>query len=289
MKVKDLSGIYCQDYLKLAFRKGRHTQGFLQEVLSSSLLKPDSQIDLEEDEQIKKHLLSQPMPKSLNEFKNHPLYVLEKDLLKFEAIYPKDIKSFGEVRGHKIYPREAVHVLQGELNWIRMARSVKEGEEPFKVVKARPKLSIPVEERVPLFLNTFGYWQTEPYVPQKVVNGKIPRNEYGNVYMYQPDMVPEGCVHLKLNGIQNISRQLGVDAVPAVVGWEFSGGRNHPLLEGCVVLKEHEQALRDAWSEWNEIREQKKIQKTEDRMVTLWKRFVRGKILLEKMKKKYKI
>jgi xeroderma pigmentosum group C-complementing protein len=86
--------------------------------------------------------------------------VLEKDLLKFEAIYPRDTKPLGKIRAHGVYPRGSVVTLQGELNWIREARSVKEGEEPYKVVKARPKLAIPVEERVPLFLNTYGYWQT---------------------------------------------------------------------------------------------------------------------------------
>jgi xeroderma pigmentosum group C-complementing protein len=114
--------------------------------------------------------------------------VLEKDLLKFEAIYPPDTKPLGSIRKHDIYPRGNVYTLQGELNWIRQARSVREGEEPYKVVKARPKLSIPADQRVQLYLNTYGYWQTEPYVPPRVVDGKIPRNEHGNVYMYQPQM-----------------------------------------------------------------------------------------------------
>lgn len=46
---------------------------------------------------------------------------------------------------------------------------MKEGEEPYKVVKARPKLSVPVEERVPLFLNVYGYWQTVGVVLEGVL------------------------------------------------------------------------------------------------------------------------
>lgn len=43
-------------------------------------------------------------------------------------------------------------------------------------------------------------------------------------------MVPDECVHLELNGIYNVARKLNIEAVQAVVGWEFSGGRNHPVF-----------------------------------------------------------
>lgn len=43
-------------------------------------------------------------------------------------------------------------------------------------------------------------------------------------------MVPDECVYLDLNGIYNIARKLNVEAVQAVVDWEFSGGRNHPMF-----------------------------------------------------------
>lgn len=81
--------------------------------------------DSREDLKIRRYLESLPMPSVLADFKNHPLYVIEKDLLKFEAIYPPDIKPIAEFRGHKVYSRSAVHVLQGDLNWIRQARTIR--------------------------------------------------------------------------------------------------------------------------------------------------------------------
>ena len=136
------------------------------------------------------------MPTTMSELKGHPLlvdrlfppfsewlffrYVLEKDLLKFEAIYPQDTNPVGKIgqnrqREYSIYPRSAVHKLEGSLNWIKQARTIKEGEKPYKVVKARPKMKVPKEMRTPLTLDLYGYWQTETYVPPKVVNvgGKI--------------------------------------------------------------------------------------------------------------------
>lgn len=61
--------------------------------------------------------------------------------------------------------------------------------EPFhtqvtcQIVKDRP-------------LELFGSWQVEDYEPPVATNGKVPRNEYGNVELYKPSMLPRGCVHI---------------------------------------------------------------------------------------------
>lgn len=60
-----------------------------------------------------------------------------------------------------------------------------------------------------------------PYILPKVVNGRIERNEFGNIYMFLASMLPLNCAHLRLNGIYQVARKLGLEAVPAVVGWEF--------------------------------------------------------------------
>lgn len=103
---------------------------------------------------------------------NQKRYVLERDLLKFEAIYPPETEPLAVVADgkHRVFPRSAVHKLEGSLNWIKEARSIREGERPYKVVSARPKMNVPKELRTPLTLDVFGRWQTEPYVPPQVVD-----------------------------------------------------------------------------------------------------------------------
>ncbi|KAI6191562.1 hypothetical protein M3Y97_00241500 [Aphelenchoides bicaudatus] len=278
----DMTGWYVRDYLKIETRKRRVTDTWINDALLHPDFCSSKKRAAQENQRLRNYLLAKPLPTVISEFKNHPLYVLEKG--SFKAIYPKDTQSIGQIRGNNIYPRNSVVTLQGELNWIREARSVKEGEEPYKVVKARPKLSVPTAERVPLFLNVFGYWQTEKYKRPRVLDGKIPRNEYGNVYMYKPEMVPIGCVHLRQRGVLAMARTLDMECVPAVTGWEFSGGRNHPLIEGCVVLAKDAKVLQNACAEWQQIRHQKKAKAAEDRAVQLWRRLVKGKILLEKLK-----
>jgi len=45
----------------------------------------------------------------------------------------------------------------------------------------------------------YGRWQTQPYVPPPIVNGKIPKNEFGNVYFfdYNTNLLPAGTIHLE--------------------------------------------------------------------------------------------
>jgi xeroderma pigmentosum group C-complementing protein len=98
-----------------------------------------------EKHRLTNYLRSKPFPTTIKEFKDHPLYVLERDLLKFEAIYPKDTQPLGQIRKENIYPRSTVHVLKNKLTWIKLGRSVVEEEKAYKVVKAAPKLGIPAD------------------------------------------------------------------------------------------------------------------------------------------------
>jgi hypothetical protein len=60
-------------------------------------------------------------------------------------------------------------------------------------------------------------------------------------------------------------------------------------LDGCVVLEKDAEVLQNACMEWQEIREQKKIKKAESKYLGLWRRFVKGKILLKKMRARFNV
>ncbi|XP_023277495.1 DNA repair protein complementing XP-C cells-like [Seriola lalandi dorsalis] len=78
-------------------------------------------------------------------------------------------------------------------------------------------------------LPLFGEWQTEEYQPPVAVDGKVPRNDYGNVYLFKPCMLPVGCVHLRLPNLHRVARKLDLDAAPAVTGFDFHGGYSHAV------------------------------------------------------------
>lgn len=95
--------------------------------------------DIKEDQELRRIHEEKPMPTSIADYKNHPFYVLERHLLKFEALYPPNAPALGYIRGEAVYSRDCVHTLHSRDIWLKQARTVKLGEKPYKIVKARPK------------------------------------------------------------------------------------------------------------------------------------------------------
>lgn len=58
--------------------------------------------------QLQNTLLNKPLPISVAEYKNHPLYALKRHLLKYEAIYPSTAAVLGYCRGEPVYSRSAL-------------------------------------------------------------------------------------------------------------------------------------------------------------------------------------
>eukprot|EP01126_Amoeba_proteus_P006832 TRINITY_DN12403_c0_g1_i3.p1 TRINITY_DN12403_c0_g1~~TRINITY_DN12403_c0_g1_i3.p1 ORF type:complete len:312 (+),score=83.96 TRINITY_DN12403_c0_g1_i3:268-1203(+) len=83
----------------------------------------------------------------------------------------------------------------------------------------------------------YGEWQVESYDPGKAENGKVPTNQYGNVYLFTLSMMPRGCTLIKLDNALAVSKKLKISCAPAMVGWHH-GRYTRPILEGCVVCKE---------------------------------------------------
>ncbi|KAJ1351304.1 hypothetical protein KIN20_007290 [Parelaphostrongylus tenuis] len=273
--VHEVTARYMSDFWRADLRRRRSES----KCVKKNNMQTSRYLSEQENLELHEGLVKKSLPTTMAEFKNHPLYVLEKDLLKFEGIYPRpeDQKPLGEVCGHKVYSRSTVYILQSANNWIKMARNIKVEKKPYKVVKARPNIRVPAEERVQRHLDLFGYWQTEPYRPPKVINGRIPRNEFGNVYMYQPSMCPIGAVHLRLPGLPSIARRLGgLECVPAIVGWDFRSRSNFPIIDGVCVLEEVAEKFISEYRGLEEMRMERENKEREDRALGNWRRLARG-------------
>ncbi|CAH1635200.1 unnamed protein product [Spodoptera littoralis] len=250
---------------------------------------PRTARDREEDEYLDKMQLEAPLPKSVAEYKNHPLYALKRHLLKFEAIYPPDAAVLGYVRGEPVYARECVYVCRSRDIWLKEAKVVRLGEKPYKIVKARPKwdkLSCKIVDGG--LLEVFGPWQVQDYEPPTAENGIVPRNAYGNVELFKECMLPKGTVLIKLPNLLRVAKKLNIDCAPAMTGFEYSGGGySHPVYDGFVVCKEFEEIITEAWLKDQEEQERKEIQKIEARVYGNWKRLIRGLMIRERLKMKY--
>ena len=65
----------------------------------------DRKSDEKENALLMQQAESVPIPTSVGAFKGHPLYALERHLLKFEAVYPPDAPSLGFIKGEPVYAR----------------------------------------------------------------------------------------------------------------------------------------------------------------------------------------
>ncbi|KAL7399454.1 hypothetical protein ABVT39_024489 [Epinephelus coioides] len=287
--VKDLGRKYDPTWLT-STRKRRVDEDWWEETLEP-LLGPEDERDRREDKELQKKLLSKPLPISITEYKNHPLYALKRHLLKYEAIYPQTATILGYCRGEAVYSRDCVHTLHSRDTWLKEARTVRIGEEPYKMVKGfsnrSRKARMASEQKDEKDLALFGEWQTEEYQPPIAVDGKVPRNDYGNVYLFKPCMLPVGCVHLRLSNLNRVARKLSLDAAPAVTGFDFHGGYSHAVTDGYIVCEEHEEILRAAWVEEQELQKQREREKKEKKALSNWTLLVKGLLIKERLKQRY--
>jgi xeroderma pigmentosum group C-complementing protein len=162
-------------------------------------------LDHIEDTELASIEAREPMPKSVADFKDHPVYVLERHLRRNEALVnPREVgrvaagrNPSGGKRLESVYRRTDVKAVKSADGWYRIGREVKVGEQPVKIVAARRRQDDEMEEDeenagTPLYTES----QTEAYEAPPVVNGRVPKNSYGNLDIYVPSMVPAGGVHL---------------------------------------------------------------------------------------------
>ncbi|XP_029575929.1 DNA repair protein complementing XP-C cells isoform X2 [Salmo trutta] len=229
--LKDLGSKYDPTWMT-STRKRRVDEEWWEGTLEP-FLGPESERDVQEDKELQAKLLDKPLPTSVAEFKNHPLYALKRHLLKYEALYPSTAAILGYCRGEPVYSRDCIHTLHSRDTWLKEARTVRLGEEPYKMVRGfsnrSRKVRMASEQKDKDDLPLFGEWQTEEYQPPVAVDGRVPRNDFGNVYLFKPCMQPIGCVHLRLPNLQRVAKKLDMDCAAAVTGFDFHGGYSHAV------------------------------------------------------------
>ncbi|KAJ8944958.1 hypothetical protein NQ318_013106 [Aromia moschata] len=187
--LKDVTMRYCKNFNTVT-RKLRVDAKWWGESLMP-FQGPRTARDKEEDDDLNRQQLDQPLPKSIAEYKNHPL--------------SRDI-------------------------WVKEARVVKPGEKPYKIVKARPKYDKLSNQIITdQLLEIFGIWQTTEYEPPTAENGVVPRNAFGNVELFKACMLPKRTVHLKLPGLNKICKRMDIDCAPAIEQDEIEKRENEKI------------------------------------------------------------
>ncbi|KAH8689464.1 hypothetical protein BGW36DRAFT_390908 [Talaromyces proteolyticus] len=239
---------------------------------------------------------AEPMPKNIQDFKDHPIYALERHLRQNQVIHPKRVTGQVEVTkpGSKqrilepVYRRADVHVVRSADGWYRHGRDIKLGEQPLKRATARtPKNELEGE-----FDNTaakeyplYAIHQTEIYRPPPVVKGRIPKNAFGNLDIYVPTMIPSGGFHLKHPAAIQAARVLGIDYAEAVTGFKFNGSRGIGVFNGIIVACEYREALEEVIRCMEDEKAEAEEERKSQEALRLWKLFLLKLRIAEKVKR----
>ncbi|SGY84410.1 BQ5605_C009g05695 [Microbotryum silenes-dioicae] len=272
--------------------------------------------DREEQKELWDRIANEPFPTSVGGFKSHPNYVLEQHLHRDQVIRP-GVKPLGLFKATEpVYPRSAVVELKSKENYWRMGRVVRDAEIPWKFVKSRTvtinrkraeavaQMDGGEAKQQPLYAPE----QTKIYVPDPVVDGKVPKNDFGNIDLYVPSMLPDGAVHLTSKQAAKCAKTLGFDYAEAIVGFEFRQRRANPIINGVVVAQEnadiliqvrlfqineidgqvltmsvHSQAVMDS----EEAADEKEFAKMQDRCLKRWKKLILGLRIRQRLQAAY--
>lgn len=251
--------------------------------------------DQVENAQLAHREAAEPMPRNVQDFKDHPFYALERHLRHNEIIEP--MKEVGKVSTNKagsttepIYRRRDVKLVKSAQKWYQEGRDIITSEQPLKYAKSRrgrrnmslsPGASDDEEQNAGTGL--YAEHQTVLYVPPPAVRGKIPKNAYGNLDVYVPTMIPRGGVHIRAREAAKAARIVGVDYADAVTGFQFKGRKGTAITTGVVVAMEYADAVVETVRSLRWLQESDLANKRSLMAVRLWKRFLLGLKVLQRV------
>ncbi|KAJ5727353.1 hypothetical protein N7493_005173 [Penicillium malachiteum] len=239
-----------------------------------------SERDVDEITAMTNMVASEPMPNNIQDFKDHPFFALQRHLRRNEVIYPEHITgrvATGKAnKSEPVYRRANVHIVRSAAKWYRLGRELKEGEQPMKHVPiASPKNDFGSDEEDDNQESAlFAEFQTKIYVPPPVMDGRIPKNNFRNIDIYVPSMVPQGAAHIKAPDASKAARILGVDFADAVTGFNFRGRRGTAVITGIVIAEEYVEALNEVMKSMNDEKEQAAIEAKTAETLRLWRLFL---------------
>ncbi|KAI2712082.1 hypothetical protein CBS147332_5718 [Penicillium roqueforti] len=229
-------------------------------------------------------------------------FVLERFLRREEALRPgaEPVRTFIAGKGVRakeepVFRRADVLKCLSAESWHKEGRKPRPGAVALKRVPIRAVTLIRKREVDELHRQTgekplqglYARDQTEYIIPPPIQDGRIPKNEYGNIDCFVPSMVPEGAAHVPLPGTVRVCKKLGIDYAEAVTGFEFGSKMAVPVIQGVVVAAENEGLLRDAWKVEAEEKRKREELKAEKKILQTWRKFLFGLRIMERVRDEY--
>ncbi|KAJ2803148.1 hypothetical protein H4R21_002143 [Coemansia helicoidea] len=275
--MRDITRRYAPDYvnttlrLRLESASDERTQTWWPRWIAQWERPGGSERDAREEAELEERALAAAMPRRIADFAANPFYVLQRNLAQNEVLHPPG-PIVGAVRGESVYLREHVRRVRSRMAWVRAGRVVHADAQPAKRIRSRAATA----DEAPAETDLFGEWQTDIYRAPPVVDGRVPRNNYGRVDLFVPSMLPAGAAHVAAPGARRVCRELGIDAADAVVGFEFRRGISTPVVHGVVIPSDARDLVLDALRDVEHVAAASRRASQEARALDRWRRLLRS-------------
>lgn len=254
------------------------------------------------------------IPTSYAAMKRSPNFITRKTL-RFNEEIPRTAKPVGTIKlqskesyveKQKVYSRSSVMVGRSEQHWKQLGRSIRPEciSKPMKVTTSLRSWRSRKNNEAAVPTNLYTLSQTTLYVPPLVYekNGVLflPRNEYGNIEIYRPWMVPQMTKWLTLSEVENILSRYkkslfscpieeAIEYVPVIVGFEYvsRNGQAVPVKKGVIVHEHQENAVKKIWLYGMAAKQRSLKMEAELQALQKWKSLIRTLRIRCKLDKRY--
>ncbi|KAH8900207.1 Rad4-domain-containing protein [Thozetella sp. PMI_491] len=240
---------------------------------------------------------------TLQYYKQSKDFVLERHLKREEALLPSaepvkmfKIKGKGtEMNEEPVYSRKDVVQVKSAETWHKQGRAPAAGEKPLKRVPYRAattnrRREIAEAERATgekVLQGLYSFDQTDWIIPPPIVNGIIPKNEYGNIDLFVEHMCPQGAVHVPYRGAMRVCKRLEIDYAEAVVDFEFGHRMAVPVIQGVVIAEEHYDRVMEEIAKDEAERSRKEDEKRRKAAIAMWRKLLMGMRIVERIRQEY--
>ncbi|RPB24529.1 Rad4-domain-containing protein [Terfezia boudieri ATCC MYA-4762] len=252
--------------------------------------------DQVEDSELASKELGEGIPSSVADLKDHPLFALKRHLRRNQVIYPeRPVGSVTTGIGSKavietVYRRQDVKTVRSPMQWYRLGREIKTGEQPLKHITVRKRKrhgEAGEEDDESGETGLYAIFQTEEYIPPPVADGMVPKNSFGNIDIYVPSMVPKGGIHVPHKDAVRAAKIIGIDFAEAVTAFEHKGRQASAVIKGVVIAEQYQAALYAVLGAIISEKKEEDAEKKSLENMRLWKRFLLGLRIRERIENEY--
>lgn len=239
---RDITRRYTQ-WLNAKVRRKRITKDepgkeWFSKVVEALHQRKRTKIDDYEDEYFHVRDEDEGMPDNLSDMRNHPHYILERDL-HANQVLRAGCKECGYLNLQKkgllkVYARRDIITLKSGRQWYSEGRVLLTGSKYLKTVERRGKDGEMEEERL------YPLEATELYIPPAATYplGEIKKNTFGNIEVFVPSMIPCNCCLIESPLAIKAAKFVGVQYAPAVTKFKFERGAKAKAVVSGVVVAE---------------------------------------------------